>query len=78
MYKNELLSIQQKINLGKSQRKIFQRKSSGVLFTKQRSNKRKAKKWIQKVAKRRKRQDERVSKKKISATDSVQKRSITK
>ena len=78
MYKNELLSIQQKINLGKSQRKIFYRKSSGVLFTKQRSNKRKVKKWIQKVAKRRKRQDERVSKKKISATDSVQKRSITK
>ena len=33
---------------------------------------------IQKLARRRKRKDEGVPKKKISATDSVQKRSITK
>ena len=42
------------------------------------SNKRKVKKLIQKIVRRRKRQDERVSKTEISATDSVQKRSITK
>ena len=38
----------------------------------------KLKKWIQKLAKRRKRQDQRVLKKNISATDSVQKINVTK
>ena len=34
MYKNELLSFQQKRNLAKSKRKIFLKKSCWVLFTK--------------------------------------------
>ena len=40
--------------------------------------KKKVKGLIQKLVKRRKRQDQRAPNKKISATDSVQKRSITK
>ena len=57
MYKNELLSLQQTRNLAKSKKKIFQRKSYRLSFKKQRNNKRKVNKLIQKLVKRRKRQD---------------------
>ena len=43
-----------KKNLAKSKRKIFYRKSCWVLFTKQKSNKRKVKESIQKLVRRRK------------------------
>ena len=56
MYKNELLLVQQKI-LQKAKERYSETKSCWVLFTKQRSNKRKDKELIQKLVKRRKRQD---------------------
>ena len=57
MYKNELLPVQKTRSLAKSKRKLFYRKSSAVLFKKQRNNKRKVKELIQKLVKKRKRQD---------------------
>ena len=56
MYKNGLLLVQQKI-LQKAKERYSEKKSSWVLFTKQRTNKRKDKELIQKLVKRRKRQD---------------------
>ena len=44
--------VQQKRNLAKCKRKIFLRKSCQISFTKQRSDKRKVKKSIQKLVKR--------------------------
>ena len=57
MYKNELLPIQQKRSVAKIKRKLLLRKSCQLLFKKQKINKRKVKKLIQKLAKRRKTQN---------------------
>ena len=64
--------------LQKAKERYSTEKAAKYCLKKQRSNKRKVKGLIQKLVRRRKRQDYRVPKKKISATDSVQKRNITK
>ena len=64
--------------LQKAKEKYSKKKLLSIIYKTKKSNKRKVKELIQKLVKKRKRQDERVPKKKISASDSVQKRSVTK
>ena len=57
MYKNKLLSIQQKRSITKGKKNYSEEKTTEYYIKKQWSNKRKVKKSIQKLVKRRKRQD---------------------
>ena len=57
MYKNKLLSIQQKRSITKGKKNYSKKKTTEYYIKKQWSNKRKVKKSIQKLVKRRKRQD---------------------